>query len=141
MIYRLVWGMEAARVFEAAQDNPNATTLTGTAVTAIETGTFSRAASILIRSGFDHRLAAISAVTGTGAAFDSASGMRQWISDLDPDTRIQPRLADARITVSVGGIRIIVRRHGARVDGSARPRTWTTSPGTTQYRIQELGFA
>ncbi|MGH3409154.1 MAG: hypothetical protein ACRDRJ_42645, partial [Streptosporangiaceae bacterium] len=84
VIYRLVWGMEAARVFEAAQDNPDAGTLTGTAVTAIETGTFSRAASILIRSGFDHRLAAISAVTGTGAAFDSAAGMRQWINDLDP---------------------------------------------------------
>ncbi len=84
LIYRLVWGMEAARVFEAAQDNPDADTLTGIAVTAIETGTFSRAASILIRSGFDHRLAAISAVTGTGAAFDSAAGMRQWISDLDP---------------------------------------------------------
>lgn len=84
LVYRLVWGMEAARVFEAAQGNPAADTLAGTAVTAIETGTFSRAASILIRSGFDHRLAAISAVTGTGAAFDSAAGMRQWISDLDP---------------------------------------------------------
>ena len=84
LIYRLVWGMEAARVFEAAQGNPDADTLTGTAVTAIETGTFSRAASILIRSGFDHRLAAISAVTGTGATFDSAAGMRQWIRDLDP---------------------------------------------------------
>ena len=85
VIYRLVWGMEAARVFEAAQDNPDTDTLTGTAVTAIETGTFSRAASILIRSGFDHRLAAISAVTSTGAAFDSAAGMRQWISNLDPE--------------------------------------------------------
>jgi superfamily II DNA/RNA helicase len=84
LIYRLVWGMEAARVFEGAQDNAEVDTLTGAAVTAIETGTFSREASILIRSGFDHRLAAISAVTGTGAAFDSVTGMRQWISDLDP---------------------------------------------------------
>jgi superfamily II DNA/RNA helicase len=84
LIYRLVWGMEAARVFEAAQDNAEVDTLTGAAVTAIETGTFSKEASILIRSGFDHRLAAISAVTGTGAAFDSVTGMRQWISDLDP---------------------------------------------------------
>jgi superfamily II DNA/RNA helicase len=84
VIYRLVWGMEAARVFESAQANPDADTLTGTAVTVIETGTFSRAASILIRSGFDHRLAAISAVTDTGATFDSVAGMRQWISDLDP---------------------------------------------------------
>lgn len=83
LVYRLVWGMEAARVFEAAQGNPGADTLTGTAVTAIETGTFNRAASILIRSGFDHRLAAISAVMSTGATFDSAADMRQWISDLD----------------------------------------------------------
>jgi hypothetical protein len=84
LIYRLVWGMEAARVFEAAQGNPDADTLTGTAVTAIETGTFNRAASILIRSGFDHRLPAISAVISTGATFDSAADMRQWISNLDP---------------------------------------------------------
>ncbi|WP_329005414.1 DEAD/DEAH box helicase [Kribbella sp. NBC_00709] len=84
VIYRLVWGMEAARVFEAAQGNPRAETLQGTAVTAIETGTFNRSASILIRSGFDHRLAAISAVASTGATFDSATEMRQWINDLDP---------------------------------------------------------
>lgn len=84
VIYRLVWGMEAARVYEAAQGNPEADALLGTAVTAIETGTFNRAASILIRSGFDHRLAAISAVMSTGATFDSAAEMRQWINDLDP---------------------------------------------------------
>lgn len=83
LIYRLVWGMEAARVFETAQGNADANALAGTAVTAIETGTFNRAASILIRSGFDHRLAAISAVMSTGATFDSAADMRQWISDLD----------------------------------------------------------
>lgn len=34
VIYRLVWGKEAARVFEAAQGNPDADTLTGAAVTA-----------------------------------------------------------------------------------------------------------
>lgn len=84
LVYRLVWGIEAARVFEAAQGNPDADALTGAAVSAIETGTFNQAASILIRSGFDHRLAAISAVVSTGAAFDSVAGMRRWISDLDP---------------------------------------------------------
>jgi len=84
VIYRLVWGMEAARVYETAQSNPDADTLSGTAVSTIETGTFNRAASILIRSGFDHRLAAISAVTSTDARFDSAAGMRQWIDELDP---------------------------------------------------------
>ena len=47
LIYRLVWGMEAARVYEAAQGNPVAETLSGTAVTAIETGTLNRSASVL----------------------------------------------------------------------------------------------
>jgi len=84
VIYRLVWGMEAARVYEAAQGNPDADALSGTAVTAIETGTFNRAASILIRSGFDHRLAAMLAVMSTSATFESAAEMRQWIRDLDP---------------------------------------------------------
>nr|WP_240973737.1 DEAD/DEAH box helicase [Nonomuraea sp. FMUSA5-5] len=84
VIYRLVWGIEAARVYETAQGNLEADALLGTAVTAIETGTFNRAASILIRSGFDHRLAAISAVKSTAATFDSAAEMRQWIDDLDP---------------------------------------------------------
>ncbi|MDO5740196.1 MAG: DEAD/DEAH box helicase [Ornithinimicrobium sp.] len=84
LVYRLVWGMEAARVFEAAQGNVLAETLTGSAATAIETGTFNRSASVLIRSGFDHRLAAVGAVVSTGAEFDSTSDMRSWINDLDP---------------------------------------------------------
>jgi hypothetical protein len=85
LIYRLVWGMESARVYESAQGNAAADGLIGTAVTAIETGTFSRPASILIRSGFDHRAAAIAAVTSTEATFASSTGMREWIRDLDPD--------------------------------------------------------
>ena len=90
LIYRLVWGMEAARVYETAQGNPDTEALTGAAVTAIETGTFNRAASVLIRSGFDHRLAAISAVVSTGATFESAAEMRQWITDLDPALALSP---------------------------------------------------
>ena len=90
LIYRLVWGMEAARVYESAQGNATADALIGTAVTAIETGTFSRPASILIQSGFDHRAAAIAAVTSTEATFESSAGMREWIRDLDPDlTRLR----------------------------------------------------
>lgn len=85
LIYRLVWGMEAARLYEFAQVNATASDLQGTAIAAIETGTFNRAASILIRSGFDHRAAAIVAVEHTAAAFDSTSGMRTWIRELDPD--------------------------------------------------------
>ena len=84
LIYRLVWGMEAARVFEEAQGNALAETLNGTAVTSIETGTFNWSASVLIRSGFDHRLAAVEAVVSADAEFESAADMRQWIRDLDP---------------------------------------------------------
>jgi hypothetical protein len=36
-------------------------------------------------SGFDHRAAAITAVTCTEAAFESTAGMPEWIRDLDPD--------------------------------------------------------
>jgi hypothetical protein len=84
LVYRLVWGMEAARVFETAQGNLEADNLSGSAVAAIETGTFDWSAAVLIRSGFDHRLAAIAAVESTGATFDSAAEMRRWIADLDP---------------------------------------------------------
>jgi superfamily II DNA/RNA helicase len=84
LVYRLVWGMEAARVFEEAQGNALAEALNGSAVTSIETGTFNWSASVLIRSGFDHRLAAVEAVVSTDAGFDSAAEMRQWIRDLDP---------------------------------------------------------
>ncbi|MGC5322702.1 DEAD/DEAH box helicase [Micromonospora arida] len=91
VIYRLVWGMEAARVYETAQDNADATALLGTAVAAIETGTFHLPASVLIRSGFDYRLAAISAVTSTGAAFDTVAGMHHWIDNLDPAHTLSPQ--------------------------------------------------
>ncbi len=84
LVYRLVWGMEAARVFEAAQGNVLVETISGAAVTAIETGTFNRSASLLIRSGFDHRLAAVNAAVSTAAEFDTVGEMRQWIKDLDP---------------------------------------------------------
>jgi superfamily II DNA/RNA helicase len=85
LIYRLVWGMEASRVYETAQGNMLADALTGTATMAIETGTLSRPAAILIRSGFDHRLAAIAAAEVTGAAFDTAASMREWLDGLPPD--------------------------------------------------------
>jgi hypothetical protein len=85
LIYRLVWGMEASRVYEAAQGSLLADALTGSAAMAIETGTLSRPAAILIRSGFDHRQAAITAVEDTDAAFDSAAGMQEWLNGLTSD--------------------------------------------------------
>lgn len=84
IIYRLVWGIEAARVYEEAQGNLAADLVTGTASAALEAGTLSLPAAILLRSGFDHRSAAIKAVTDTEADFIDTSEMRTWIKDLDP---------------------------------------------------------
>ncbi|WP_319449778.1 MULTISPECIES: DEAD/DEAH box helicase [unclassified Mycobacterium] len=84
IIYRLVWGIEAARVYEQAQGNLAAALVTGTASAALEAGTLSRPAAILLRSGFDHRSAAIKAVADTDADFIDTSEMREWIKNLDP---------------------------------------------------------
>ncbi|MFC8796920.1 DEAD/DEAH box helicase [Promicromonospora sp. NPDC057138] len=84
LIYKLVWGMEAARVYETAQGNLVAADLDGSATTAVETGTLMAPASILIRAGFDHRVAAIVAVQETAVEFDSVASMREWIAQLSP---------------------------------------------------------
>jgi len=83
IIYRLSWGMEAVRVYQVAQGDPRAEGLTGAALAVVETGTFNRAASALIRAGFDFRSAAIEAVESTGAAFITASEVRSWLRSLD----------------------------------------------------------
>lgn len=84
IIYRLVWGIEAARVYEQAQGNLAADVVTGTASAALEAGTLRVAAAILLRSGFDHRSAAIKVVADTDADFIDIAGMREWIKNLDP---------------------------------------------------------
>lgn len=83
IIYRLVWGIEAARVYEQAQGNLAADLVTGSASAALEAGTLSLPAAILLRSGFDHRSAAIKAVADTDADFIDTSEMREWIQNLD----------------------------------------------------------
>lgn len=90
IIYRLVWGIEAARVYEVAQGNLAAELIVGSATAALETGTLSRSAAVLLRSGFDHRSAAIKAVSDTGADFIDAAGMHAWISALDPLLVVDP---------------------------------------------------
>lgn len=82
LAYRLVWGMEAARVYEKAQLNLDTALLTGTATAAVETGTLNPQAAIIIRSGFDYRSAAIKAVESVESTFNSSAGMRRWIRDL-----------------------------------------------------------
>jgi len=52
----------------------------GLAVPTVETGTMNRSASILIQAGFNSRLAAIKAVTDTGAHFTTGQELRQWLN-------------------------------------------------------------
>lgn len=84
VIYRLVWGIEAARLYEQAQGNLATDLIDGFATAALETGTLSTAAAVLLRSGFDHRAAAIKAVNDTGADFTDAAGLRAWVDGLEP---------------------------------------------------------
>lgn len=87
LVYRLPWAMEAIRVRAAANGDtigdlniPLEEHELGLAVPAIETGTLNRSASILIQAGFNSRLAAIKAVTDTGATFETGQGLRQWLN-------------------------------------------------------------
>jgi superfamily II DNA/RNA helicase len=87
LVYRLPWAMEAIRVRATA----NGDTIgvfhlrledheLGLAVSAVETGTLNRSASILIQAGLNSRLAAIKAVTDTGATFQTGQELRQWLN-------------------------------------------------------------
>ncbi|QIK81004.1 DEAD/DEAH box helicase [Lysobacter sp. HDW10] len=87
LIYRLPWAMEAIRVRAIANgDVVDVDGLgledyeLGLAVPAIVTGTLNRSASILIQAGFNSRLAAIKAVTDTGATFATGNELRQWLN-------------------------------------------------------------
>ena len=70
-------------MYEQAQGSVVADLITGSATAALESGTLNRSAAILLRSGFDHRAAAVKAVTDTGADFDDVSSMRNWATSLD----------------------------------------------------------
>jgi superfamily II DNA/RNA helicase len=86
LVYRLPWAMESIRVRAAANGDtvgPFALPLEdhelGLAVPALETGTLNRSAAVLIQAGFSSRLAAIKAVTDTGATFQTGHGLRVWL--------------------------------------------------------------
>jgi superfamily II DNA/RNA helicase len=89
LIYKLPWGMEAVRVrAQANSDNVGgelgAMTIddfeVGLAVPAVETGTLSKCAAILMQAGFTSRLAAIKAVTDSGAEFANSFELNAWLS-------------------------------------------------------------
>jgi superfamily II DNA/RNA helicase len=87
LVYRLPWAMEAVRVRAVANgDVVGASGLAledhelGLAVSAVETGTMNRSASILIQAGFNSRLAAIKTVIDTGATFSTGQELRRWLN-------------------------------------------------------------
>lgn len=89
LIYRLPWAMEAVRVRALAHGDELENGLAmddmelGVAVAAVETGSLNISAATLIHAGFSSRLAAISAVTRTGADFTTVAGLRDWLRGED----------------------------------------------------------
>lgn len=84
LVYRLSWAMESIRVRANANGDSIDDVLLddhelSLAVPAVETGTIIRPASILIQAGFNSRLAAIKAITDTGATFQSGQGLGRWL--------------------------------------------------------------
>ena len=87
LVYRLPWAMEAIRVRGIANGDIIEGEFglrledyeLGLAVPAVETGTVNRSASLLIQAGFASRLAAIKAVTDTGASFSTSFELQQWL--------------------------------------------------------------
>lgn len=96
LVYRLPWAMEAIRVRGLANDDRIGDMglgdfELGLAVSAVETGTIQRPASILIQAGFSSRLAAIKAVSDAGATFSNGFELHQWlVSDTVKALSAQP---------------------------------------------------
>ena len=87
LVYRLPWAMDAVSVRATANGDvipPEGLALEefelGLAAPAVETGTMSRPASILMLAGFNSRLAAIKAVTDTEATFTTGQELRLWLN-------------------------------------------------------------
>ena len=86
LIYKLPWGMEAVRVRGLAHNDRIDDVYTledfelGFAVAAVETGTLKIPAAVLMKAGFNSRIAAIKAVSDGDAAFTTIGELRRWIS-------------------------------------------------------------
>lgn len=90
-IYRLPWAMEAVRVRAAAyigeSDEADEADVevrltdfpSSAAVAALETGTLSVSAGVILRSGFQSRTAAVKAVKDARGTFESPRSMKRWL--------------------------------------------------------------
>ncbi|NRF67103.1 DEAD/DEAH box helicase [Aquincola sp. S2] len=138
-VYNLPWAMEAVRVRAQAHAPvgdpfdldidllPNLGS--GSAVAAVETGTLSIPAAVLIKAGFASRLGAISAVLSTGADFDDAKGLRAWLAS---DTVLAWSVIPTWPTENSHELwREFTAPHGA---GNVQPWTTTEYTGPVQWK-------
>ena len=86
LVHRLSWAMRSIRIrakIDGFAVDSRAASIDGhdpcPAISAVETGTLNRSASILIQAGFNYRIAAVKAVTETKAKFQKESELRQWL--------------------------------------------------------------
>ena len=89
LAYRLPWALEAVRVRAAAHKEPDGDLWAllaaehGLAVAAVETGTLSRPAALLMQAGFSSRAGALAAVAVGGGAFSTVSELHHWMNSDD----------------------------------------------------------
>lgn len=139
-VYNLPWAMEAVRVRAQAHAPvgdpfdldidllPNLGS--GSAVAAVETGTLSIPAAVLIKAGFASRLGAISAVASTGADFDDGRGLRVWLAS---DTVLAWSVIPTWPTENSHALwKEFTAPHGA---GNVAPWTTTEYTGPVQWNV------
>ncbi|NUT62803.1 DEAD/DEAH box helicase [Herbaspirillum sp. C9C3] len=84
--YNLCWAMEAVRVRAGVYVDPFSElpqisfSSAAHVVTAVENGTLSISAALLMRAGFKSRLGAIAAIKSTGASFHNQKDMQSWLA-------------------------------------------------------------
>ncbi|SLM94150.1 DEAD/DEAH box helicase [Brevibacterium yomogidense] len=93
LAYRLPWALEAVRVRATAHEDPIGGPWTfstdeyGLAVAAVETGTLSRPAALLMQAGFPSRAGALAAVAAAAGTFTTVTELHQWMNSEDVKQR------------------------------------------------------
>ncbi|KZO60450.1 DEAD/DEAH box helicase [Dietzia maris] len=94
LAYRLPWALEAVRVRATAHEDPVGDPWSfladehGLAVAAVETGTLSRSAALLMQAGFSSRAGALAAVRAGGGTFTTVSELHQWMNSEEVRQRV-----------------------------------------------------
>jgi hypothetical protein len=77
--YRLVWAMEAVRVYARSSAHARADEIAGVGAMAVEAGTLSLPTMLLMRAGLESRELTQYVVHSTECAFTDYAGMRAWL--------------------------------------------------------------